>query len=769
MQQPVHPIPAAERAPARQPARSIPILDGMLTNAIKHHRQGRLPEAERIYRGILAIDSRHAGSLHMLGMLAHDVGRMDVAIQLIRSAIGIDPGQAGYHSNLGAIFQAQGKLVEASAAYKAALDRNPNLAEAHMNLGTVLEAQGKPDQAAARFRAALALRPDLAEAHMNLGNILQSQGQLPEAVASHDRALAYKPDFAEACFNRGNALQAQGKLDEAVASYRHALDLKPGMPEAHGNMGNALQAQQRLDEAVDCYERALAMKPDYAEAHYNMGNARQAQELLTEAADCYLRALTLKPQLPEAHYNLGNTRQAQNDLESAATCFQRALALKPNYAEAHYNLGCVLQQQGRLKEALSRYQAAVTLKPDYGQARFGQALAQIQSGDFANGWRTYEARWRSIDHDTPMRAYPQPLWAGEQLRSGRLRLWGEQGVGDEIMFAGLIPDAMRAGNPITLECDPRLQPLFARSFPTIEVVSKVGPEPPSDHADGPRQIATALNLAPAMPQMPGAPSCHPEGVRRGGRVEGPASFISLAESHASNLRAPSISRPFAEWVGPPPASPPQPAPISLDESKYSAHLPTGSLPALFRKSERAFAASTSPYLKPDRVERVRFRERYSDGRLLVGLAWQTGNRKTGRKRSIDLRALATVLAIPGIRWISLQYGGFDALEQQAAAANAPILIDPSVDQFASIDLFAAQVAAMDHVLTIDNSTAHLAGALGLPVSLMLPFAADWRWLKDREDSPWYPTMRLFRQSAPGNWDAVVDRVQSALQSKFSSR
>jgi hypothetical protein len=121
-----------------------------------------------------------------------------------------------------------------------------------------------------------------------------------------------------------------------------------------------------------------------------------------------------------------------------------------------------------------------------------------------------------------------------------------------------------------------------------------------------------------------------------------------------------------------------------------------------------------------------------------------------------------MFAIPGIRWISLQYGAFNALEQQAAAASAPILIDRSVDQFASIDLFAAQVAAMDHVLTIDNSTAHLAGALGLPVSLMLPFAADWRWLKDRDDSPWYPTMRLFRQSVPGNWQSVLQSVQSAL-------
>jgi tetratricopeptide (TPR) repeat protein len=678
MQRPTYRIPGSQNVPQRQP---ISILDGMLGNAIKHHRQGRLPDAERIYRRILSIDSRHAGSLHMLGTLAHEVGRQDVAVQLILTAIGIDPKQAGYHSNLGTVLQAQGKLASAAAAYEQALACNPNLAEAHMNLGTIFQAEGKPDQAAARFRAALALKPDMAEAHMNLGNILQSQGKLADAVASHDRALACKPEFAEACFNRGNALQAQGKFDDAVASYRRALALKPCMPEAHGNMGNALQAQNRLDDAVGCYERALAMKPDYAEAHYNLGNARKAQELLAEAAACYQRALAIKPHLPEAHYNLGNTRQAQDDLEAASICFERALALRPGYAEAHYNLACILQQQGRLDEALPRFEKAVSLKPDYAQARFGQALAQIQSGDFTQGWRSYESRWQSIDHDTPMRAYAQQLWTGEQIPSGRLLLWGEQGVGDEIMFASLIPDAIRSGNQITLDCEPRLQPLFARSFPNIEVVSSA-----------------------------------------------------------------------------------QPASARLEETKFAAHLPTGSLPGLFRTTQAAFAGSASPYLKPDPVERDRFRERYSDGRRLVGLAWNTRNQKTGLKRSIDLSELGPLFALPGIRWISLQYGDFDTLERQAVQAEAPIHIDRTVDQLADIDRFASQVAAMDHVVTIDNSTAHLAGALGVPVWVLLPFAADWRWLKECEDSPWYPSMRLFRQPAAGDWESVLQSVHSALAS-----
>jgi len=671
MQRPPTPAFGPQTSVSRQPP--IPILDGMMEKALKHHRQGALPEAERLYRRILTIDPRHAASLHLLGTLAHQVGRRDVAAQLIRAAINIDPRHAAFHCNLGAVLQAQGALDEAAGAYREALDRDPNLAEAHMNLGTILNLQGKPEQAASRFRAALALKPGLAEAHMNLGSILQAQGKLAEALSSHERALNLKPDFAEACFNRANALQGMGHLDEAVKGYQQALALKPGMPQAHGNLGNTFQAQQRLDEAAASYERALALMPDYAEAHYNLGNVRQAQALLAEAVSCYQRALALKPDLPEAHYNLGNAFQAQDHLEAAGGSFERAIALRPAYAEAHYNLGCIRQQQGSLTEALASMQQSLALKPDYAQARFGLALAQIQSGDFATGWRNYESRWQSIDHDTPMRSYPQPLWTGETLPTGRLLLWGEQGIGDEIMFAGLIPDALRTGNQITLECDPRLQPLFARSFPQIEVIS---------------------------------------------------------------------------------------APQSGAEC--AAHLPTGSLPRLFRTTEEAFAASISPYLKPDAIAREHFRADYADGRRLIGLAWQTKNAKTGRKRSINLAQFAPLFALSGFRWISLQYGDFDDLEREAKDAGVPLLIDHTVDQFADIDRFAAQVAAMDQIVAIDNSTAHLAGALALPTQLLLPFACDWRWLQNRARSPWYPSIRIFRQPATGDWTSAISALRKAL-------
>jgi tetratricopeptide (TPR) repeat protein len=686
--------------------------------AIQFHQRGELGEAERIYRQILDLDPHHADSLHLLGVLAHQVGRDDVAVELIRNAIARDRRPAAYHSNLGTAYQALGNFAEAAACYERALGLNPDLAEAQMNLGVILAAQGKPELAVVRFRRALALRPNLAEAHVNLGNVLQAQGKLEEAVASHRRALALKPGLAEVHGNLGIALQAQGRLAEAVGCYRQALALKPELAEIHGNLGNALQALECLDEAEACYERALKLKPEYAEAWYNLGNLRQAQDRhdkLAEAAACYERALQLKPQLPEAHYNLGNTLHTMDRLEGAAASFERALALRPEYAEAHYNLGCVLEELGRIDEALASIARALEIKPDYPQARFGQALAQLRRGDFATGWSNYESRWQSPDHDTPWRAYSQPLWNGQKLDSGRLLLWGEQGIGDEIQFAGLIPEAVRTGNQITLDCDARLRPLFARSFPQVEVVSGCGP---------------------VESQKLGAP---------------------VILSGAQRSRRTCVC--FCERVG---NQESQPDHVPLEVQQIAAQMPAGCLPGIFRTTKAAFAATTSPYLQADPVERERFRARYGDGRRLIGLAWFTQNQRTGRKRSMALEQFAPLFALPGIRWVSLQYGDFDALEQQAATANAPLLIDRTVDQFADLDRFAAQVAAMDQVITIDNSTAHLAGALGLPVWLLLPFAADWRWLLKREDSPWYPTLRLFRQANAGDWESVVEAVRGNL-------
>jgi tetratricopeptide (TPR) repeat protein len=422
------------------------------------------------------------------------------------------------------------------------------------------------------------------------------------------------------------------------------LAIDPRHPDALHLLGMIAYQTGRDNAAVELIRKAIAIKGDAASYHSNLGNVLQSQGELAEAGASYQRALMLKPDLAEVHLNLGNIFKSLGDVDSSLSCYRRALALNPASAEA----------------------------------AVAESMALLLRGNFASGWKNFEQRWQTKDYDTQMRTYAQPLWNGEKLATGRLLIWGEQGIGDEIMFAGLIPDAIRTGNRCMLDCDARLRPLFSRSFPSVEVVSSIARE---NHLD--------FDIA--------------------------------------------------------------------------AHLPSGSLPGLFRNSTAAFEATTSPYLVADPSVRSRFRARYADGRKLVGLAWHTKNKKTGRSRSIDLALLAPLFSRPGIRWVSLQYGDSGTLEEQARAAHAPVLIDPEVDQLTNLDDFAAQIAAMDLVITIDNSTAHLAGALGVPTWVLLPFAPDWRWQLNCADSPWYPTLRLFRQPRLGDWQSVVRSVANALE------
>jgi tetratricopeptide (TPR) repeat protein len=542
-------------------------------------------------------------------------------------------------------------------------------------------------------------------------------GQLTQAARIYRQILAIDNQQADCLHLLGMVAYQAGGHDLAVTMIRKAIAIKVAskadQASYHSNLGTVFQAQGKIEEATACYERALTLAPDLAEIHFNLGNIFQSQNKLNQAIGCYQRALSLQPKLAEAHVCMGTALQAtalqidvlqatafqaldlqntgEDTLAKAVKCYTRALALKPNSAKAHYNLGCALHSLGQADAALVEYGIALSLQPGYIAAGFRQALAQLLNGDFASGWQNYEKRWRAYpkDHGTPIRTYLQPLWNGEHLPSGRLLIWGEQGVGDEIMFAGLIPDVTRTGIRLVLECDVRLRTLFARSFPGIEVVSS----PLSGHPN-------------------------------------------VAQSGLSQLK----------------------------ELDIASHLACGSLPGLLRTSTAAFAATTSPYLFADPKARAQIRARYADadGKLLVGLAWHTNNRKTGRSRSIDLSWFAPLFARPDIRWISLQYGDHDQLQKQAKGVDAPLVVDESVDQLLNIDIFAAQIAAMDMVITIDNSTAHLAGALGVPTWVLLPFAADWRWLREREDSVWYPTLRLFRQPKRGDWQSVVQKVQSLL-------
>jgi tetratricopeptide (TPR) repeat protein len=334
-----------------------------------------------------------------------------------------------------------GRLPEAENLFQQIVRADPNQPVALHLLGAIASRVGKDDIAVDFIARALAIRPDYADAHNNLGVILRKLGKLDEAVGSYRAALALKPEFAGAHNNLGNALRDLGKLDEAGASFRKALSLIPDYAEAHDNLAKVLQDLGRLDEALASCQKALALKPGYADAHNSLGNALHDLGRRDEAVASYHKALALNPDYAEAHGNLGVALQDLGRLDEAAASFRKALAIKPDYARGHYNLGFALLATGRLEEGLDEH----------------------------------EWRWRTAQFPSRQRCFSKPRWDGNASLEGRtILVWGEQGPQDMATWSCRLAQVSERAGHCIVECPPKLVPLFARSFPPVEVRPETG-------------------------------------------------------------------------------------------------------------------------------------------------------------------------------------------------------------------------------------------------------------------------------------------------------
>jgi tetratricopeptide (TPR) repeat protein len=620
---------AAPRAPAGVAA--------LFAAATAHHGAGRVAEAERLYRQVLAADPRHADSLHLLGVIAALAERYDAAIDMIGKAIAINPKVAAYHANLGGALTRLARLDEAVACYRRAIDLMPGFADAHSNLGVALRELGRPDEAIASYRRAIALRPGYPDAHCNLAVMLAEAGQLDEAIACCRRAIELRPDYPEAHSNLGNALIEKGRLNEAAACCRRAIALRPGYPEAHNNLGNALQQLGRLDEAVACYRAATDLRPGYLEAHTNLGKALQQQGRVDEAIACYRRALDLKPGYPDAHNNLGSALQEQGEMDAAIACYRRAIDLRPAFPRAHVNL----------------------------------ALALLATGDLAAGWVEYEWRAKTPELARDRRNFRQPQWRGEAAAGRTLLIHAEQGFGDTLQFCRYAAMALARGLRVFLWVQEPLVRLL-RGLPGVDLVAGRGE---------------------ALPD-------------------------------------------------------------------FDLHCPMLSLPLAFATTLASIPATT-PYLHADPAQVAAWRTRLAampNQTCRIGLAWAGSSiMVSDRRRSLPPERLAPLFDVPGAQFFNLQKDG------PAAPAHFP-LTDVMAEMADFADT-AALIATLDLVISVDTAVAHLAAALGKPVWLLDRFAPDWRWLLGRRDSPWYPTLRLYRQPRPGDWDSVIADIVRDLRAR----
>jgi len=336
--------------------------------ALQHHQAGRLQEAEKLYRNILAQQPRHAEATHFLAVLAHQVGRNDAALNLFRQTIALRPDYVEAHYNLANTLADMGKTDEAIAAYRQAIALRPNYTDAYCNLGNALRVTGRFDEAIAAFRRVIALNPQSADAFNNLGIVLKNTGQRDEAIRVLQRAISLRPNFAEAHSNLGNALMASGNPDAAIAAFRRAIALRPNYADAHNNLGLALAEKKQFDEAIAAYRKSLAHNANFSETHFNLANALKEIDHVDEAIANYQQAIALRPGYFDAFNNLGSLLRDTGKLNEAIAAYRQAIALNPRLAEAYSNLGVALSTQGYYDDAIAAFRQAIALRPDFPEA-----------------------------------------------------------------------------------------------------------------------------------------------------------------------------------------------------------------------------------------------------------------------------------------------------------------------------------------------------------------------------------------------------------------
>lgn len=650
--------------------------------------RGDLGGAEEACRQLLQLDPAQADALHVLGLVAWRRGEREPALAEIRKAIASDPRKPQPHNSLGVILKDLGDLAGAEAAVRTAIDLMPSYPEALTNLGNILCETGRIADAEATHRRVVELVPQYADGHNNLATVLARQERWDEAVVECRGAVALQPTRAEFQLNLGNALSALKEWQDAAQAFRRATDLTPGNADAHANLGIALFHLDQFEQATAAHRAATELRPDSAHIWANLGAAQADLGDSDAALDSCRKALALDPSLPEVYNSMGMAFRAKGMQGNALAAFQTAIRLRADYYKAYSNMGTVLYAQGRFSEASAAYERALALMPSFAEAQWNRGMLHLLFGEFEAGWRGHEQGLGMKRGRAQVRRDSFRRWDGAAIAGKTILVSGEQGVGDQIMFASLLPDLVERGAKVLADVERRLHPLLQRSFPGVALV-------PDD--DG-------------------------------------------------------VASPIGE--------------LAID---YQA--PIGSLCRWLRPDAKSFPKRQG-YLRPDAAQtsslRRRYRQRFGD-RPLVGISWRGGTQEVAAVRSTALTAWAPILKQRAFGFVNLQYGDCRAdLDAVKREMGVEILHDESVDPLRDLDGFAAQTAAMDLVISVDNTTVHMAGALNVPVWTLLAVVPDWRWMLGRSDSPWYSSVRLFRQARAGEWSSVIDEVAEELRRAFGT-
>ncbi len=524
-----------------------------------------------------------------------------------------------------------------------------------------------------------------------MGQSHHNQGHLGLAEACYRQVLSLDANDVNALHLLGVVALQSNKFEDAIRLIKSAASKRPREFPILVNLGAAFRAAGQNAEAVKIYETAIKLNPKSSAVHFNLGKAFMDLGDFEKSIASYARSIALDPKDPDAYINIGNVYKAKGEGDAAIAAYEKALRLTP-IATAFGNIGAVLIDRSQFEEALVMLDKALALDPKDSDIKLKRALTALRLARFKEGWSDYEIRFLS-DKERIARCPPPPnYWRGEDLGGKTILVSSEQGLGDEILYASLLPDLIARAGRCIFECSARMVPVFKRSFPEATVLAYQKP----------------------------------------GQSTTPAAGLDFQTTICS----------LGQYFRP-------------DFNHFPRH---------------------DGYLKADAARVASLRARYeaiAPGHLIVGVSWSSKNQSFGGSKSADLSSWADVLNVPGVTFVNLQYGDCAAdLKAVKDALGVDVFHDTEVDPLKDMDAFFAQVAAMDLVITTSNTTVHVAGSLNVPTWLLLPSgsACLWYWFTEREDTPWYPSVKLFRRPAiePGKksgevwWRDGIARMSALL-------
>ena len=523
------------------------------------------------------------------------------------------------------------------------------------------------------------------DVYFSKGSIAMRAGKTQEAIDWFLKAAKDKPNAPQPYFNLGIAYETAGNDDKAIEAYKDAIIQRHEYAKAHNQLAKILHKKGNIDEAINHFELAFQFDPQLVDSAIMLARLLVGQEFYKDSIPFFQKAIAHRPHDIQLKFEYANTLNTINQTEQALDLYFELLNAKPNDTGILYNTAYALKKLGRIEEALYYYRTTLEKNPHHAEAHFSLGLAYLTNGDFLQGWKEYEWRWKRNSQLSQPRNFSQPLWDGSPLNGKILFLHAEQGLGDTFQFiryAKYIKE--KFGGTLIVAVQRSLFTIISQCCPYIDRV-------------------ITLNQQPVH---------------------------------------------------------------------FDYHAPLLSLPFIL-KTDINSIPNNLPYINPDATLVKNWKKKLGNTDIFkVGICWQGNSnystpflRAVVAAKSLPLEKLQPLSTIPNVKLYCLQKEtGIDQLNH--LSSNFPITIfDEDFDQSKGRFMDTAAVMKnLDLVITIDTSICHLAGAIGVPVWVMLPEPPDWRWMLKRSDTPWYPSiMRLYRQQRSGDWNTVIETILRDLE------